>query len=270
MTTVPCHVGLQLTNDDFIICCRLRLGCIQFPSVAAVMCACGLAELDPYGDHLLCCSTGNERNRRHDHLCEVFRQIISSVRIPADREVELARLGVYPDTTDADAKRIDLYWVEEGRGMLGDVTVAHPSRANPTEDNHHKTTNRQNGAENGRALRRAAEKKYEKYSDAAQQRNFKIVPLSAESYGRWGDETAALLHRLARHKKPPIYMEDGEMEFFRDTAVEQWFSRLSVVLQQGNAEMIRSRGYQAARWNGQERAGEADGILLERGPFHPH
>ncbi len=145
LTTVPCHVGLQLTNDDFIICCRLRLGCIQFPSVAAVMCACGLAELDPYGDHLLCCSTGNERNRRHDHLCEVFRQIISSVRIPADREVELARLGVYPDTTDADAKRIDLYWVEEGRGMLGDVTVAHPSRANPTEDNYHKTTNRQNG-----------------------------------------------------------------------------------------------------------------------------
>ena len=268
LTTVPAHPGLRFTNEEFVTCCRLRIGATQHPSLASDFCSCG-TPLDPYGDHLLCCGTGNERIWRHDLLCEEWRRIIRSVQIAVDREVNLARLGVYPTTTDPDGKRIDLYWVEEGKGMLGDVTIAHPTRPDPFTNRHHATTNRQNGAEDGKALRNAADRKHSKYGTEARASNFTIVPLSAESYGRWGDEAAALLNRMARHMRPPVYMEEGDVEFFRETAVERWWARLSVLLQKGNAHMVRSRAWRASRWNGQERAGFAEGLLLERGPFHP-
>ncbi|CEM24750.1 unnamed protein product [Vitrella brassicaformis CCMP3155] len=74
---------------------------------------------------------------------------------------------------------------------------------------------------------------------------------------------------MARHMRPPVYMEEGDVEFFRETAVERWWARLSVLLQKGNAHMVRSRAWRASRWNGQERAGFPEGLLLERGPFHP-
>ncbi len=268
LTTVPAHPGLRFTNEDFVTCCRLRIGATQHPSLASDLCSCG-TQLDPYGDHLLCCGTGNERIWRHDLLCEEWWRIIKSVKITVGREVYLARLGVYPATTDPDGKRIDLYWVEEGKGMLGDVTIAHPTRPDPSNDAHHAATNRQNGAEDGKALRNAADRKRSKYGTEARASNFTIVPLSAESYGRWGDEAAALLNRMARHVQQPVYMEEGDVEFFRETAVDRWWARLSVLLQKGNAQMVRSRAWRASRWNGQERAGFAEGLLLERGPFHP-
>ncbi|CEM37462.1 unnamed protein product [Vitrella brassicaformis CCMP3155] len=165
LTTVPAHPGLRFTNEDFVTCCR------------------------------------NERIWRHDLLCEEWRRIIRSVQIAVDREVNLAHLGVYPATDDPDGKRIDLYWVEEGKGMLGDVTIAHPTRPDPFTNRHHAATNRQNGAEDGKALRDAADRKHSKYGTEARASNFTIVPLSAESYGRWGDEAAALLNRMARHKR---------------------------------------------------------------------
>jgi len=153
--------------------------------------------------------------------------------------------------------------------MLGDVTIAHPTRPDPFTNRHHAATNRQNGAEDGKALRNAADRKHSKYGTEARASNFTIVPLSAESYGRWGDEAAALLNRMARHMRPPVYMEEGDVEFFRETAVERWWARLSVLLQKGNAHMVRSRAWRASRWNGQERAGFAEEVLPERGPFHP-
>ncbi|CEM34890.1 unnamed protein product [Vitrella brassicaformis CCMP3155] len=135
LTTVPAHPGLRFTNEDFVTCCRLRIGATQHPSLASDFCSCG-TQLDPYGDHLLCCGTGNERIWRHDLLCEEWRRIIRSVQIAVDREVNLARLGVYPATTDPDGKRIDLYWVEEGKGRLGDVTITHPTRPDPLTNRH--------------------------------------------------------------------------------------------------------------------------------------
>ncbi|CEM24748.1 unnamed protein product [Vitrella brassicaformis CCMP3155] len=159
LTTVPAHSGLRFTNEDFVTCCRLRIGATQHPSLASDFCSCG-TQLDPYGDHLLCCGTGNERIWRHDLLCKEWRRIIRSVQIAVDREVNLAHLGVYPATNDPDGKRIDLYWVEEEKGMLGDVTIAHPTRPDPFTNRHHAATNRQNGAEDGKALHNAADRKH--------------------------------------------------------------------------------------------------------------
>ncbi|CEL94079.1 unnamed protein product [Vitrella brassicaformis CCMP3155] len=128
------------------------------------------------------------------------------------------------------------------------------------------------------ALRNAADRKHSKYGTEARASNFTIVPLSAESYGRWGDEAAALVNRMARHVRPPVYMKGdghlhvymkGDAELFRETAADRWRARRSVLLQKGNAHMVRSRAWRASRWNGQEREGFAEGLLLERGPFHP-
>ncbi|CEM20377.1 unnamed protein product [Vitrella brassicaformis CCMP3155] len=60
LTTVPAHPGLRFTNEDFVTCCRLRIGATQHPSLASDFCSCD-TDLDPYGDHLLCCGTGKER-----------------------------------------------------------------------------------------------------------------------------------------------------------------------------------------------------------------
>ncbi len=141
--TVPCHKGLEMNNSTFTLACRLRLGLPLPSALTAEQCICGTT-IDPFGDHLLCCRHGGERHFRHDCLVEAFRVILREVKLPANSEVLLSHLHIRPAGVDADQKRADLYWVEDGVGHFGDVTVVHPTQADPSFAAH-RTINRANG-----------------------------------------------------------------------------------------------------------------------------
>ena len=266
LLTVPAHKGLELDNSTFLTACLLRLGLPLPPALTASACVCG-AELDPYGDHLFCCKRGKERHFRHDVLVEEFRRIMSEVKLPAESEVTLRRLRVFPHNVDPDEKRMDLYWVEEGKGRLGDVTVAHPTRDDSTNEN--RKVNRANGRRDGRAGMDADAKKKRKYGSAARAGGHDFTAVPVETFDRWSAATASLLRRLARRLRVPCLMDECEETFHRDTAVDRWWARLSVLLQKGNVQMIERRVARAVA--GEERAFApfSQGELLERGAFNP-
>ncbi len=266
LTTVPCHAGLRLDNTTFTIASLIRLGLPLPPALTEAPCVCG-AEIDVYGDHLLCCKHGGERHFRHDVLVEEFRRILREVRLPAQSEVLLRHLRVTPQGVDSDQKRMDLYWVDGGVGQLGDVTVTHPSRApNSTAS---KQLNRAHGRQNGVAAEAAAKQKRSKYERAARTAGHRFFPLAVETYGRWGEDAVKLLRGLAKRVPTPDFLDESERDDHQETNCERWWSRLSVLLQKGNVQLIERRAGRAVEAIEQGPAPFLQAELVERGPFRP-
>ena len=66
-------LGLAIPGPEFVIGLRLWLGVTLFP--LSPLCTC-LSSIDSFGDHLLGCSHGPMRIRRHDTLVNIINFII--------------------------------------------------------------------------------------------------------------------------------------------------------------------------------------------------
>ena len=68
------NLGLVMSWEEFLIVLRLCLGIAVFPSSPSlVWCLCGQI-IDKFGDHILGCSSGQLRSKRHSAMCDVLYQ----------------------------------------------------------------------------------------------------------------------------------------------------------------------------------------------------
>lgn len=120
----------------------------------------------------------------------------------------------------------------------------------------------------GVAARDSERLKRTKYGGSCQQAGVRFVPLAAETFGRWGDETLGLLRELAKRRRVPVGAEQEAA--FRESLVTHWTQCLSVGLAKYNAYQVSSRAHRSADASGPTFASEFAEDLICRGPYRPH
>ena len=122
--------GCSMSNQEFEIAVKLRLGCKVHPNLPDI-CSCGTA-LDPLGDHLLKCRQGNEWGTRHTAINQVMASIIRSSQLPVSTEIVWATLTSPPPGYQPPQGRMDLVVTDSDFStILADVTITHP---NPSDN----------------------------------------------------------------------------------------------------------------------------------------
>lgn len=268
LTAVPVEPRKTMNNFIYRMAVALRLGLTIPQTFLAKKCICD-KDVDRLGYHYLLCNHGNQRHFRHDALRDVFQKVLHEAGIKANTEVYLQSIGVTPPDDDPNSQRIDLYFVLDGQGHLGDVSITHPNRPN-SDTPHWLYVNRHNGEEAGRAAKHTEALKEEKYGANARQAGHKLVGLIAETFGRWGPETHKLIRRLAARKRPPAGASLEEATEYREGVVNHWYQILSVALMKHSVFQMVSRAQTAADRESKEFAARFGEDFVSRGPYRPH
>ncbi len=267
LSAVPVCPRKTLNDFEYRLNVHLRLGLALPHARLARRCLCG-DDVDEYGDHFFLCHRGPQRNIRHDAMRDLFRKLLAEVYVRADTEAPLASLGVTPPDQDPNHQRMDLFFVVDGTGYLADVTVTHPCRPDASRPNWRRVNQRCSQRPGGVAARDSERLKRTKYGGSCQQAGVRFVPLAAETFGRWGDETLGLLRELAKRRRVPVGAEQEAA--FRESLVTHWTQCLSVGLAKYNAYQVSSRAHRSADASGPTFASEFAEDLICRGPYRPH
>ena len=235
--------ALTFTDRLFATAIRLRLG-LNIPAVAvASKCPCGGA-IDSYGNHLLSCRSGNERNRRHAAGVRAWKSIFSQARCTVLVEQLLRKFGIHLPGKDPDRRSMDLLaflnWDVPGfsgiDALFCDYTVVFPCAASFLSIA---------AASDGAAVSKAESKKDTKYKASIESDDFgrRFVPLACEVLGRLGPAFLALLRALA-HVVPAD--RDPDEAIVHSRLVERWMRIHAVALQRANARLLLSRALHAS------------------------
>ena len=273
LSAIPSEPRKTLNNLQYRTACFLTLGLALPQSATANNCICG-ARLDSHGDHFFCCHRGPERNIRHDILVGLFRKLLAEVGVRAHMEMPLQAINIAPP--NAASQRMDLYCVlDDGVGHCLDVTVTHPARPDqPFPSPSRRTWDRENHTNGewpgGQAAAKAEQAKRRTYEAAVRNAGHRLIPLAAETFGRWGKDTQDFLRLLARRRRLPLGVTSEEGVSFREGVVGHFTQVLSVGLMKWNAYQIASRAHNAAEAEGPAYSYAFPEDLVSRGPYRPH
>jgi hypothetical protein len=185
---------------------------------------CG-KEGDPLGYHYLSCGSGAQRIFRHDILKTSFKDICGQAGVPAVLEQLLGTLNF----RDVGEMRMDVVAVLEGRTELYDITVHNPvCPSNVGAASRHP----------GVTAANAEKQKINTYSCVKPQGGI-FIPIAAEVFGRWGEETSTLLARLAEFKLTRMGLEGNKV--LRSRLINKWWNVLACTLVKSNVFMILSK-----------------------------
>jgi hypothetical protein len=167
-------------------------------------CYCGCA-FDPFGDHLLACSKGNERFVRHNALVRTFAGILQRAGIRPTIEQRLTQLGI---VENKPGQKMDLVFLDRSAGL----TCADPTVRLPTAQ----TYLRGAAQTDGYTIQKAEAVKNAKYKQKVEAAGHRFRPLVVETEGRWSEETARFLRDLA---KPIADAAENNSTFIRNRRV---------------------------------------------------
>ncbi len=183
---------------------------------------------------MVCSAVSGLRTLRHDLLKESWRRIASRAgvatsiepRMHALRGAQAARIA------DAPGSRGDIVMNLNDGLSVADVAVVHPAA-----DSYLRLAQTIGGAASDRDKTKIARYR------TADPNGYKFVPLSVESYGRWGKPAMELLNTLASKAA-----DDGVVA--KDRFVTNALRELSVTLCRGNGQMYRRGLNELARVSG--------------------
>ncbi|KAL0210339.1 hypothetical protein RCL1_004775 [Eukaryota sp. TZLM3-RCL] len=90
LSTIPRKCGLNLNDDAFVACLRLRLNLLPGIFLVDSLCLCG--KPDSF-DHVVCCSRFNwTRSLLHDNMMNELQQTCKSVGVVSSTEPLLSNL----------------------------------------------------------------------------------------------------------------------------------------------------------------------------------
>lgn len=236
LTVLPIHPAVTLSNQDFSIGLRQRLGVPQMQndtSTLKVTCFCG-TPLTPQDidDHAMTCKAlSGTATMRHDKITGFWCRLCRKVGRATSLEPRLSllksheRLQEGRHATAAEGACGDILTVKPG----GIVQVLDTSITHPAAD----TYMQKAATEAGAAAKLREISKIEKYAKQGQH-CYQFVPLVTETYGRLGTEAMKFLNELADEASTP---DSGihKADFVRSALTE-----MSIALVRGNALKIRA------------------------------
>ena len=160
-------LGLKFDRDEFLALVRWWLGVAVFPQGGVCpegFCTC---ELDPFGDHAVCCQFGPSRIARHDGVNSVWAFSLKSAGFVAQTEV-------YTDSV-SQRRSADTYvesW-EHGRSAAHDWVISHALQKSALDSG---------GGEPDFAVRQAEARKDSYAKERCRVRGLDFIPLAMYTF----------------------------------------------------------------------------------------
>ena len=256
LSAIPADAGLSFHDEDFATAVRFRLGqhlCLGGQRCGNAYTTTGSGHragdrcqgtLDAHGLHAATCMVGGRRKRTHDHLRDLYAELLPSAGYAVLREQHVPGW-------DRQRRRRNGRWETE-RAVLDlrleappdapvtylDMVVPHPGAA---------TRLHGAAAANGHAASQAEAAKHTRYPPNAHVRG-RLVPFAVETYGRLGEEGLRFLRKAAGRactRTTALAVLGGEGP---PAVLGGWLERQSVALQKNNAAALKAAAGAAATW----------------------
>ena len=189
--TPNANLSSTIPSDTYRLALRWWLGMpiLDMTAREPSLCPGCRAELDAYGDHLLCCPRNNY-NHRHAAVQESLATILSEAGQPFAREVTI------PLTADGQLRPADLLlraW-SSGQDTAVDVTICHGWQSVERS-----TVATPATREKWRAfLVRKEKAKKHKYDEACRRSGWAFLPMAFGTWGGMGPEAAKVTFRVLK------------------------------------------------------------------------
>jgi hypothetical protein len=172
-----------ITSEDYILGVKWWLG-LPLVSDTQQTCPGCAAQVDSFGDHLMCCKRNNFA-LRHNSVQDALFNILSATGQGVQKEVPL------PNQNDSHLRPADLLlstW-QDGKPTALDVTVCHGWQQG--EQN--------SGRERWRTfLKRKEEAKHSKYDIPCSKAGWSFTTVALGTWGGLGPESTKLLSRIVK------------------------------------------------------------------------
>jgi len=207
------RLGLAIPGPEFVVDLRLWLGVTLFPQ--SPLCTC-LSSIDAFGDHLLGCSHGPMRIRRHDALADIIYKALSQDHPGVLKE---QRVSYSDGLRPGDVFHPDF---QHGRSAYFDISVR--STTQPAYISSSTSCA-------GVAAAAGELAKDEKHLAAVEKAGAEFIPLVVETFGVWTPFALRTLNIIANRSTPRSGVPPR-------LARKNLLQQLSVVLWTYNARMI--------------------------------
>ena len=182
------HLNSVIPTDTYRLALRWWLGCplMHYDPASPPKCPGCLSDVDPHGDHLLCCIRNNY-TARHQAMQEALAQLLTDAGQPFEREVTL------PNASDAQLRPADILlrsW-QSGKDTAVDITVVHGWQAT--------VRSAAVTREKWRTfLTHKETQKVTKYAAACHHAGWTFLPMAFGTWGGLGPQAAKLAYRLLK------------------------------------------------------------------------
>ena len=269
LTALPADAGLSFADEEFMTAARFRLGqdlCLEGAPCAHTYVTAGEGHqvgdrcrgtLDAAGLHAATCLVGGHRKQTHHAQRDLWAQLLPGAGYGVQCEQHVPRWDRWRQG------RNGRWWRQRAiLDLRAEAPPAEPVQYLDTEVTHPCSHSYVVGAaaENGYAARRAEQVKHARYPQQPGTTG-RLVPLVAETYGRWGDEALSFLRRAAgractRTTALVVLGEEGP-----PAVLGSWLERASVALQKTNAAALKAAAGAAAPWGAQDVPGIDEAVL---------
>ena len=206
-------LALAIPGPEFVVGLRLWLGIPLFP--LSPLCVC-LTSIDQFGDHLLECSHGPMRIRRHDALVDIVCHALSQSHSGVLKE---QRVSYEDNSRPGDVYHPDF---QHGRPAYFDVSVR-----STTQPSHISFSSSCAGV----AAAAGELAKDQRHQDAVEEAGCDFVPLVVETFGFWLPFALQTLRTIAERTTARSGASTKQ-------ARKHLLQQLSVSLWTNNARMI--------------------------------
>lgn len=188
LTALPVTPVMQLSNADFVMAGRHRLGLGVASPVDMPPCPCSSGD-SALPDHAMSCNKyAGEASMRHNSTTSVWRQAMRRAGISTSGEPLYSSLAPEGARGAAGNRRGDILAVmPDGRSIVFDCVVTHPAAASYVRDAAHT---------DGSAAAKAELRKQRAFDEFAPGSAYEFRPLAVESYGRLGTVASRFLSEL--------------------------------------------------------------------------
>jgi hypothetical protein len=226
LTTTPSTPALSLTNIEYQICSKLRLGLhpLPLPSDCASCNTQDACALDPL--HPLVCIGQKGRTITDRHHETVDSLYVSTIHAGGLANKEPTRLSGNGDHT-----RPDLQLVLNGQQVLVDVTIRHPGCM--TNIMHGSARQQLAAAHKGEAEKKA------KYAAMAKAQQASFLPFAVETYGGLGKSARKLIKQI-------VAAAEDQMQLLSSEEIRKELTgSVAIAVQKGNAKILLAAYHRA-------------------------
>jgi hypothetical protein len=195
-----------IPSEDYILGIKWWLG-LQIVQDAQQKCPGCTAQVDPFGDHLMCCKRNNFA-LRHNSVQDALFTILSTTGQGVQKEVPL------PNAADSHLRPADLLlssW-QDGKPTALDVTVCHGWQQGEQSSNRERWRT---------FLKRKEAAKHQKYDVPCSNSGWSFTTVALGTWGGLGPESAKLLSRIVKRASA---WQEGELRTMKQSELYQSIS----------------------------------------------
>jgi len=207
-------LALAIPGPEFMVALRLWLGIPLFP--LSPLCSC-LTSIDQFGDHLLECSHGPMRIRRHDALVDIVCHALSQSHPGVLKE---QRVSCDDHSRPGDVYHPDFQF---GRPAYFDVSVRSTTQSSYISSS---------SCCAGVAAAAGEVAKDLKHQDLVEEAGCDFVPLVVETFGVWSPFALRTLHIIADRTtaRSGVSTKLARKHFLQQLSVSLWTSNARMIL----------------------------------------